>query len=133
MSNDVIRFCNTEGIEIVKSTVNDHRATECVERTIGSLKNKILTYAKEENPEALGNMLERALSVNATAKLTTFEAHHWEGSKYCLKKSHEKTFSSAFELVESTKRKIFMFRRSNGAGPSTPGRYKLGCSFGSGL
>ena len=76
MSNDVIRFRNTEGIEIVKSTVNDHRATECVERTIGSLKNKILTYAKEENPEALGNMLERALSVNATAKLTTLEAHH---------------------------------------------------------
>ena len=61
MSNDVIRFFNTEGIEIIKSPVNDHCATECVERTIGSLKNKILMYAKEENPEALGNMLERAL------------------------------------------------------------------------
>ena len=71
MSNDVETFCSTEGIEIVKSPVNDHRAAGCVERTIGSLKNSILTHAKEKNPEPLGNMVERALgalrfSVNAT-------------------------------------------------------------------
>ena len=82
-SNEVKRFCNTEGIEIVESLVNNNRATGCVERLIGTLKNSILTYAKEENPEALGRMLERALgalrfSINATAKPTPFEAHHAE-------------------------------------------------------
>ena len=42
MSRDVKAFCNGEGIVIVQSPLNDHRATGCVERTIGSLKNSIL-------------------------------------------------------------------------------------------
>ena len=53
MSKDVKAFCNTEGIEIVQSPINDHRAIGCVERTIGSLKISILTYAQEEWPESL--------------------------------------------------------------------------------
>ena len=47
-SKAVKSFCNSEGIEIVYSPVNDHRATGCVERTFGSLKNFVLTYAKEK-------------------------------------------------------------------------------------
>ena len=46
MSNEITAFCNGEGIEIIKSPVNYHRATGCVERTIGSLKNSILTFAQ---------------------------------------------------------------------------------------
>ena len=48
MSQELKTFCNSEGIEIMQSPVNDHRATGCVKRTIGSLKNSILTYAQEE-------------------------------------------------------------------------------------
>ena len=51
MSNEIKAFCNGEGIEIIKSHVNDHRATGCVERTIGSLKNSILTFVQEKHPE----------------------------------------------------------------------------------
>ena len=74
MSNEVQIFCNGEGIEITKSPVNDHWATECVERTIGSLKNSILTFAQEKHPELLEKMIERALgalrfSKNATLKI----------------------------------------------------------------
>ena len=47
-STSVKSFCNSKGIKIVYSPVNDHRATGCVERTIGSLKNFVLTYAKEK-------------------------------------------------------------------------------------
>ena len=36
-SNNVKAFCDAEGVEIVQSPVNDHRATGCVERAIGSL------------------------------------------------------------------------------------------------
>ena len=50
MSNEIKAFCNGEGIEIIKSPVNDHRATGCVERTIGSLKNSILPKKKIPNP-----------------------------------------------------------------------------------
>ena len=81
MSNEIKAFCNGEGIEIIKSPVNDHRETGCVERTIGSLKNLILTFAQEKNPEPLEKMVERALgalrfSKNSTLKISPFEAHH---------------------------------------------------------
>ena len=81
MSNAIKAFCNGEGIEIIKSPVNDHRATGCVERTIGSLKNSILTFIQEKHPELLEKMIERALgalrfSKNATIKISPFEAHH---------------------------------------------------------
>ena len=74
-------FCISEGIEIVYSPVNDHRAPGCVERTFGSLKNYVLTYAKEKYHGNLESMVERALSArrfapNATLKITPFEAHH---------------------------------------------------------
>ena len=54
MSNNVKTFCNAKGIEIVQSPVNDHRATGCVERAIGSLKNSISTYAQGETTRTLG-------------------------------------------------------------------------------
>ena len=81
MSNEIKIFCNGEGIEIIESPVNDHRATGCVERTIGSLKNSILTFAQEKNPEPLEKMVERALgalrfSKNSTLRISPFEAHH---------------------------------------------------------
>ena len=80
-SKAVKSFCNSEGIEIIYSPVNDHRATGCVERTIGSLKNFVLTYAKEKDSGNLESMIERALSAlrfapNATLKISPFEAHH---------------------------------------------------------
>ena len=80
-SNAVKSFCNSEGIEIIYSPVNDHRATGCVERTIGSMKNFVLTYAKEKDSGNLESMIERALSAlrfapNATLKISPLEAHH---------------------------------------------------------
>ena len=53
MSNEVKAFCDGGDIEIIKSPVNDHRATGCVERTFGSLKNSILTFVQENHPEPL--------------------------------------------------------------------------------
>ena len=50
MSNEIEAFCKGEGIEIIKSPSNDHRATGCVERTIGSLKNSILPKKKIPSP-----------------------------------------------------------------------------------
>ena len=52
-----------------------------VERTIGSLENFVLTYAKEKDSGNLESMVERALSAlrfapNATVKISPFEAHH---------------------------------------------------------
>ena len=81
MSNEIKAFCNGEGIEIIKSPVNDHRATGCVERTIGSLRNSILTFAQEKDPEHLEKMVERALgalrfSKNSTLKISPFKTHH---------------------------------------------------------
>ena len=47
-SNEIQNFCNYEGIELKKSPVKDHRATGMVERTIGSIKNYVLTYLQEK-------------------------------------------------------------------------------------
>ena len=81
MSKEVRAFCHKQGIEILISPVNDHRATGCVERTIGSIKSSVLTYAREDNPEPLDRMVERALGAlrfakNATLNITPFEVHH---------------------------------------------------------
>ena len=81
MSKEVRAFCHEQGIEIRISPVNDHRATGCVERTISSIKNSVLTYAREDKPEPLDRMVERALGAlgfvkNATLNITPFEAHH---------------------------------------------------------
>ena len=80
-SNKFKSFCNEEGIELIYSPVNDHRGTGSVERTIGSLKNFVLTYATEKEHKSLESMIDKALgalrfSKNATTKLTPFEAHH---------------------------------------------------------
>ena len=61
MSKEVRTFCHKEGIEKLTSPVNDHRATGCVERTIDSIKNPVLAYAREEKPEPLDWMLERGI------------------------------------------------------------------------
>ena len=47
-SNEIQNFCNYEGTELKKSPVKDHRATGMVERTIGSIKNYVLTYLQEK-------------------------------------------------------------------------------------
>ena len=80
-SNKFERFCNNEDIELVYSPVNDHRGTGSVERTIGSLKNFVLTYASEKEHKSLEVMVDKALgalrfSKKATTKLTLFKAHH---------------------------------------------------------
>ena len=61
--------------------MNDHRGTGSVERTIGSLKNFVLTYASEKEHKFLECMVDKALgalrfSKKATTKVTPFEAHH---------------------------------------------------------
>ena len=81
MSKEVRAFCHEQGIEICISPVNDHRATGCVARTIGSIKNSVLTYALEDKPEPLDRMVERALGAlrfvkNTTLNKTPFKAHH---------------------------------------------------------
>ena len=79
-SNKFKSFYNSKGIELVYSPVNDHRGTGSVERTIGSLKNFVITYASEKEHKSLESMVDKALgalpfSKNATTKLTHFEAH----------------------------------------------------------
>ena len=61
-SNDIQSFCNYEGIELIKSPVKDHRATGMVERTIGSIRNYVLTYLQENQIYKFGVMISRALS-----------------------------------------------------------------------
>ena len=80
-SNKFKSVCNSEGIELMYSPVNDHRGTGSVERTIGSLKNFVLIYATEKEHKSLESMVDKALgalrfSKNATTKLSTFEPHH---------------------------------------------------------
>ena len=81
MSKEVRAFCHEQGIEIRISPVNDHRAIGCVERTIGSIKSSVITYAREDKPEPLDRMVERALGAlrfvkTATLDITPIEAHH---------------------------------------------------------
>ena len=97
MSNEIKAFCNGEGIEIIKLPVNDHRATGCVERTIGSLKNSILTFAQEKNPEPLEKMVERALgalqfSKNSTPIISSFKAHHGREANTVLRNLTKKPY-----------------------------------------
>ena len=80
-SNEIQSFCNYEGIELIKSSVKDHRATGIVKRTIGSIKNYLLTYLQENINYKFGLMISRALSAlrflpHSKTKLTPFEAYH---------------------------------------------------------
>ena len=93
----------------IKSPVNDHRATRCVERTIGSLKNSILTFSQEKHPEPLEKMIEWAVgalrfSKNATLKSSPFEAHHGQKANTVLRNLTKKTLSAKSGLVSSTKK-----------------------------
>ena len=95
MSKEVRAFCHEQGIEILISPVNDHRATRCVERTIDSIKNSVLTYVREDKPEPLDRMVERALGAlrfvkNATLNITPFEAHHGREANTVLRKLTKK-------------------------------------------
>ena len=80
-SNEIKNFCNYEGIELTKSPVKDHRAAGMVERTIGSIKNYVLTYLQENKDYKFGLMISRTLSAlrfvpHSKTMLTPFEAYH---------------------------------------------------------
>ena len=71
-------FCNNKGIEIIYSPVNEHRASGCVNRTIGSLKIFFLTYAKEKNHGNPEPMIKREFSALKFAPNANhaIRAHH---------------------------------------------------------
>ena len=75
-SQVVKEFCNTEGVEIMFPPLNDHRASVCVERAIGSYKNFVLTYAEEENHGDLEKMVERALGTSRLAPNIKLKCRH---------------------------------------------------------
>ena len=77
-SKSIKELYNAEGIEIVYFPVNVHRATGCVERTKGSIKNFVLTHRKEKNQGKLENTVERALgalrfALKPSIKMLPFE------------------------------------------------------------
>ena len=76
-SKAVKSFCNFEGMKIVYSPENDHRATGCVERTIVSLKNFVFTYAKDKDHGNFGPMIEHALSALGFAPNATLKMRHF--------------------------------------------------------
>ena len=89
-SNEIQNFCNYEGIELIKFPVRDHRATGMVERTIGSIKNYVLTYLQEDKNYKFGAMISRALSAlrfvpRYKTKLTPFEAYHGREANTALR------------------------------------------------
>ena len=89
-SNEIQNFCNYEGIELIKSPVRDHRATGMVERTIGSIKNYVLTYLQENKNYKFGEMISRALSAlrfvpHSKTKLTPLEAYHGREANTALR------------------------------------------------
>ena len=103
-------FCNSAAIEIVYSPVSGHRATGCVERTIGSLKNVVLTYAKEKDSGNLESIVERALSAlrfapKATVKISPFEAHHGREAKTVLRNLTKKPLLQNFNWNRVLKQK----------------------------
>ena len=98
MSKEIRAFCHKQGIEILISPVNYHRATGCVERTIGIIRNSVLTYAREDKPKPLDRMVERALvalrfAKNATLNITPFEAHHGREANTVLRNLTKKPSS----------------------------------------
>ena len=89
-SKEIQNLCNYEGIEFIKSPVRDHRATGMVERTIGSIKNYVLTYLQENKNYKFGAMISRALSAlrfmpHSKTKLTPFEAYHGREANTALR------------------------------------------------
>ena len=94
-SNEIQNFCNYEGIELIKSPVKDHRATGMVERTIGSIKNYVLTYLQENKNYKFGVMFSRALSPlcfvpQSKTKITPFEAYYGREANTALRNLSKK-------------------------------------------
>ena len=80
----------------MKSPVRDHRATGMVERTIGSIKNHVLTYLQENKNYKFGAMISRALSAlrfvpHSKTKLTPFEAYHGREANTALRNLTKKS------------------------------------------
>ena len=90
MSTYVREFCNTEGIEIVQSPVNDHRATGCIERTIGSLElyTHIRTGGTAGTFRENGRKSTWGSSVFAEcySKINAIRSSPWQGSEHCTPK-----------------------------------------------
>ena len=103
-SNEIQNFCNYEGIELIKSPVRDHRATGMVERTIGSVKNYVLTYLQEDKNYKFGAMISRALSAlrlvpHSKTKLTPFEDCHGREANTALRNLTKKpSLNEKFKL-----------------------------------
>ena len=94
-SNEIRNFCNYECIELIKSPVENHRATGMVERTIGSIEKFVLTYLQENKNYKLGLMISRALSAlrfvpHSKTKLTPFEAYHGREANTALRSLSKK-------------------------------------------
>ena len=125
MSKEIKAFCNEVGIEIIKSPVNDHRATGCVERTIGSLKNSILTFAREKNTEPLEEMVERPLgalrfSKNSTLKISPFEAHHGREANTVLRNLTKKPSLQSLDWSRDITTKIACLDAADPNAPDMP-------------
>ena len=104
------------------------------------LKNSILTFAQEKNPEPLEKMVERALgalrfSKNATLKISPFEAHHGREANTVLRNLTKKTISSKSGLVTgyNNEKCLFRCRQSQCAEYAPSSRYKLESTIGLGI
>ena len=95
-SNEIQNFCYHEGIQLIKFPVKEQRATGMVERTIGSIKNYMLTYLQENKNYKFGFVISRALSalrfvLHSKTKLTQFEAYHCREANTTLRKLTKKS------------------------------------------
>ena len=104
MSNEINAFCNGEGIEMIKSSVNDHRATGCVERTIGSLKNSILTFVRKKTRILEENCRKNPWCIQILKECNVenlaIRGAPRSRSDYGPKKFYEKTLPPKSEVVE---------------------------------
>ena len=124
-SKNVKAFCNAEGVEIVQSPLNDLRVTGFVERAIGSLKNSILTCAREKQPEPLEKMVERTLralrfSTKATLKITPFEAHHGREANTVLRNLTKKPSLRNLNWLDVLKSKSACFDKQDAKAQQMP-------------
>ena len=94
--------CIYEGIELL---CRNWSATGMVERTIGSLKNYVLTYLRENKNHKFGSMISRALSAlrlvpHSKTNLTPFEAYHGREANTAPSKFDEKTIIKKSKLAK---------------------------------
>ena len=79
--NKIKIFCERENVECLKPGVCDCRAKGMVKRTIGCLKNYVMTYLRESTVQKFKPLILRALSalklfLHGKTNLTPFEANH---------------------------------------------------------